>query len=177
MADWQIEPLDDNHERGGFSCGKAPLDVFLRTQAGQYTRKGVGRTFVAVRPGNRAVIGYYTLAASAIEFAQLPTSIGKRLPKHPVPAVLLGRLAVDQSARGQGLGSALLVNALKRVLELADQLGVFAVHVHAIDEEARGFYAHFGFQSLPEQERHMLLPLTTIRSLFAPDSTTLLSSP
>src|SRR4051812_25116768 len=103
MAEWQIEPLDD-HERGAFSCGKAPLDAFIRTQAGQYVRKSVGRTFVAVPPGSRAVIGYYTLAASALEFALLPAALTKKLPKHPIPTILLGRLAVDLSARGKGLG-------------------------------------------------------------------------
>ena len=123
MAEWQIEPLADDHERGAFSCGKAPLDVFIQTQAGQYARKGVGRTFVAVRPGAKDVVGYYTLAASAIEFVHFPAGLGKRLPKHPVPVILLGRLAVDSAARGQGLGSGLLMDALQRALRIADELG------------------------------------------------------
>ena len=89
MAEWQIEPLADDHDRAAFACGNAALDVFLRTQAGQYSRKGVGRTFVAVRPPGRAVIGYYTLAASSIEFQNFPKSLSKRLPKHPVPMILL----------------------------------------------------------------------------------------
>lgn len=166
MAEWQIEPLADLHERGEFSCGKAPLDVFIQTQAGQYTRRDIGRTFVAVRPGERKVIGYYTLAASSIEFAQLPADLGKRLPKHPVPVVLLGRLAVDASARGQKLGSGLLMDALHRALRIAEELGMFAVHVHAIDDEAKAFYARFGFRSLLDQDRHMVLPTATIRKGF-----------
>lgn len=166
MAEWVIEPLADDHERGAFSCGKASLDVFIRTQAGQYDRKGVGRTFVAVRPESRVVIGYYTLAASAVELAHLPPALAKKLPKHPVPTVLLGRLAVDESARGQGIGGDLVADALRRVLRLAEELGVFAVHVHAIDEEARSFYARYGFVSLLDQERHMMLPVATIRKAF-----------
>ena len=166
MAEWHIEPLADDHERGEFSCGKAPLDVFIQTQAGQYTRKGIGRSFVAVRPGERKVIGYYTLAASSVEFAHLPSALAKRLPKHPIPTILLGRLAVDQSARGEGLGRDLLMDSLRRTLRLADDLGVFAVHVHAIDDEAKAFYAKFGFVALLDQDRHLMLPMTTIRKGF-----------
>jgi len=163
MADWLIEPLADDHERGSFSCGNAPLDRFLQTQAGQYGRKGVGRTFVAVRPGQRVVIGFYTLAASSIEIAHLPPTLAKKLPKHPVPMVLLGRLAVDSIARDQGLGKVLLSDALSRSLRIADELGVFGVHVHAADDGAVSFYARYGFQPFPEQNRHMLLSMATIR--------------
>ncbi|HVL11330.1 MAG TPA: GNAT family N-acetyltransferase [Gemmata sp.] len=163
MAEWHIEPLADGHERGAFSCGKAPLDVFIRTQAGQYARKDVGQTFVAVRPDERTVIGYYTLAASAIGFVQLPANLSKKLPKHPVPTILLGRLAVDTTARGKGLGRDLLADALRRALRIADQVGVFGVHTHAIDDEAKAFYAKFSFVSLLDQERHMFLPMATIR--------------
>lgn len=138
-------------------------DVFLHTQAGQYVRKSIGRTYVAVRPESLAVMGYYTLAASAVAFAEVPANLAKKLPKHPMPTILLGRLAVDISARGQGLGSELLMDALDRTLSISEQLGVFAVHVHAIDDDAKTFYAHFGFQSLIDQDRHMLLPVATIR--------------
>ena len=163
MAEWQIEPLSDDHERGAFSCGKAFLDVFLQTQAGQYARKDIGRTFVAVRAGARLVIGYYTLAASALDFLHLPPDLRKKLPKHPVPAILLGRLAVASSARGQGLGSELLLDASHRVLRIASEIGVFAVHTHAIDDEAKAFYTHLGFLPLLDQERHLIVPITTIR--------------
>lgn len=163
MAEWQIEVLADDHERAAFSCGKGPLDAFIRTHAGQYARREIGRTFVAVRPGERLVTGYYTLAASAIEFAHLPTALPKKLPKHPVPTILLARLAVDATARGIGLGRDLLADALLRSVRLADELSVFGVHAHAIDEEAKAFYAHFGFVPLLDQDRHMLLPIATIR--------------
>jgi predicted N-acetyltransferase YhbS len=166
MAEWHIELLADDHERGEFSCRKAPLDVFLQTQAGQYVRKGVGRTFVAVRPGEKLVIGYYTLAASSVEFAHLPATLSKKLPKHPVPMILLGRLAVDQSVHGKGLGCELLMDAANRALKIADELGVFGVHTHAIDDDAKGFYTKFGFVPLLDQERHMLLPIATIRKGF-----------
>jgi GNAT superfamily N-acetyltransferase len=163
MAEWQIEPLASHHERGAFTCGTAPLDTFIRTQAGQYARKDIGQTFVAVRPGEKVVIGYYTLAASSIEFAHLPVTLGKRLPLHPVPTILLGRLAVDTTVSGQGLGRDLLADALRRALRTAGQVGVFGVHTHAIDDEAKAFYSKFGFVSLLDQDRHMILTVATIR--------------
>jgi predicted GNAT family N-acyltransferase len=166
MAEWHIKPLASEHERGAFCCGKEPLDVFIRTHAGQYARKDVGRTFVAVRPGEKVVIAYYTLSASSVEFAHLPTALSKKLPKHPAPMILLGRLAVHQSVRGQGLGGQLIMDAANRAMKIVDEVGVFGVHTHAIDDEAREFYAKFGFVTLLDQEWHMLLPMTTIRKGF-----------
>ncbi|MBX9580946.1 MAG: GNAT family N-acetyltransferase [Gemmataceae bacterium] len=163
MDDWRIEPLADHHERGEFSCGKPPLDVFLRTQAGQYGRKGVGRTFVAVAPADPRLIGYYTLAASSVPFADVPADLGKKLPRHPVPALLIGRLAVDVTAQGRGLGSDLLMDAERRALGIAEQAGVVAVHVHAIDDEAIAWYVKYGFRPLLDQGRHLYLPMETIR--------------
>lgn len=166
MSEWRIELLADHHERGVFSCGKAPLDVFLRTQASQYARKGAGRTFVAVTPDSHRVVGYYTLAASSVELAHVPPAIAKKLPKHPIPTILLGRLAVDATARGKGLGKFLLMDAAKRALDVSEHLGVVAVHVHALDDEARAWYAKYGFTPLLDQERHLMLPIETIRKGF-----------
>jgi GNAT superfamily N-acetyltransferase len=167
MSEWRIESLADHHERGGFSCGKAPLDVFLRTQASQYVRKGAGRTFVAVVPESTRVVGYYTLAASSVPLEHVPPKVAKKVPKHPIPTILLGRLAVDATAQGKGHGKYLLMDATHRALGISEQLGVFAVHVHAIDDEARAWYTKFGFTSLLDQERHMMLPIETIRKGFA----------
>jgi predicted GNAT family N-acyltransferase len=92
----------------------------------------------------------------------MPAEAAKRLPTHPVPVILLGRLAVDQKARGQGLGKALLRDALRRSLELSDQLGLFAVEVLAIDAEAKGFYTKYGFVPLADNDLHLFLPIKTI---------------
>jgi GNAT superfamily N-acetyltransferase len=163
MAEWQIERLERSHDRTSFACGKPPLDEFIRRLVSQYEKRNLGRTYVAVRPGDRQVIGYYTLAAGAIAFQNLPAPAAKKLPKHPVPVVLLARLAVDQSAQGQGLGEALLIDALDRCLGLADQVGLHAVEVDAIDQPARAFYEKYGFVPLPDSPLHLFLPLGTIR--------------
>jgi len=167
MSDsWLFEPLADGHDRTGFSCGNAALDAFLTTQATQYHRRNLGRTFVAIRSGEPKVAGYYTLAASSVSLLELPSGSRKKLPRHPVPTVLIGRLAVDQSSKGQGLGAKLLVDAMQRALRISDELGVHAVHVHAIDDTARDFYIRFGFVPLADQGHHLYLPLDSIRKAF-----------
>jgi GNAT superfamily N-acetyltransferase len=164
MADWRIERLDRTHERGEFCCGKAPLDAFLRSLVSQYEKRNLGRTYVAVKEGEKRVYGYYTLASSAVPFAHVPTKIARKLPRHPVPVALLARLAVDQAAQGQGLGAELLIDALRRCRELAAALGIFAVEVLAIDDEARRFYEKYGFTSLVDDERHLYLPMKTLET-------------
>src|SRR5258707_10578024 len=125
MPEWRIDPLRASHERGEFSCGKAPLDDFLRLRASQYEKRRLGRTYVALFPGATRVAGYYTLAAGAVAVANLPPEAAKRLPKHPVPVILLGRLAADHKARGQGLGKALLPVPWRPSLGLPEQTGLF----------------------------------------------------
>jgi GNAT superfamily N-acetyltransferase len=166
MAEWSIERLDRAHERSEFCCGKGPLDSFLRTLVSQYEKRRLGRTYVAVRPDEKRVLGYYTLASGAVAFENLPEGAGKKLPRHPVPVILLARLAVDQTVHGQGLGGALLADALRRCLALAGQLGVHAVEVDAIDEQAKAFYEKHGFVALQDDPLHLYLPITTVAEAF-----------
>jgi GNAT superfamily N-acetyltransferase len=168
VADWQIGPLGRGHFRGAFSCGKPPLDDFLRRLASQYEKRNLGRTYVAVQPGETRVCGYYTLASGAVSFDHRPEASARKLPRHPVPVALLARLAVDQAVQGRGLGEALLVDALRRCLELADGLGIHAVEVHAIDEQARTFYEKYGFVPLLDHRLHLFLPVATIRDGLGP---------
>jgi GNAT superfamily N-acetyltransferase len=162
MAEWQIEPLDGSHRREEFSCGKAPLDEFLRSLVSQYEKRKLGRTYVAVLPGDKKVHGYYALASGAVPFQQLPSHTAKRLPKHPVPVALLGRLAVDKAAQGRGLGEELLMHALRCCLDLSDKLGIFAVEVMAIDAGAKRFYLKYGFVPLLDNDLHLYLAMKTI---------------
>jgi GNAT superfamily N-acetyltransferase len=166
MTDWHIERLDRSHDRSSFTCGKSPLDEFIRRLVSQYEQRDLGRTYVAVCPGEKQVSGYYTLASGAITFQNLPESTARKLPKHPLPVVLLARLAVDQATQGQGLGDALLIDALRHCVELADKVGIHAVEVDAIDRQARAFYEKYGFVPLPDSELHLFLPVATIRDSF-----------
>jgi GNAT superfamily N-acetyltransferase len=163
MPSWQIERFDPSHECSEFSCGRSPLDEFVHTLVRQYEKQNLGRTYVTVRPGEKRVLGYYTIASGSVSFENLPSRRARKLSLHPVPVVLLARLAVDRSIQGQGLGGALLVDALERCLNLAEVLGVHAVEVVAIDEVARSFYEKYGFVPLLDAPNHLYLPVATIR--------------
>ena len=166
MAEWQIERLGPQHDRSLFSCGKPTLDNFILKLVGQYEKRNLGRTYVAARAGEVQVRGYYTIASGAVPFKNLPPPSARKLPKHPVPVILLARLAVDLSVQGQGLGEALLLDALGRSLSLAETLGIHAVEVDAIDQQAKDFYKRYGFQPLLDAELHLYLPVATIRDAF-----------
>jgi GNAT superfamily N-acetyltransferase len=113
-------------------------------------------------PSTYGTSGYYTIASGAVPFLNLPAPSARKLPRHPVPVILLARLAVDHSAQGQKLGESLL-DALGRSLTLAEALGIHAVEVGAIDQQAKAFYQKYGFQPLLDAELHLYLPVATIR--------------
>src|SRR4051812_41688130 len=114
MRTWEIQRLKKSHDRAGFSCGQPSLDNWLKERAGQFDRKDLSRTFVASALGDQTVLGYYAIATHRVVFDAIPLAEAKALPRLDIPVVLLGRLAVDLSVQGQGLGSLLLVNALRR---------------------------------------------------------------
>ncbi len=165
MRAWEIQPLRGLHERAGFDCGQQSLNEWLQQRAGQWDRKELSRCYVAVRPGESKVLGYYAISSHHVSFQALPDDQAKGLPNIDIPVVLLGRLAVDLSVQGQGLGRCLLVDALRRAERVATQLGVRAVEVDAMDEAARQFYMKLGFVSLVDDPRHLLLPMHVIRKL------------
>jgi GNAT superfamily N-acetyltransferase len=167
MLDWIIEQFSTEHDRSAFRCGKAAIDDFIRTRVSQYEKRRLGKTFVAVPSGEKRVVGYYTLAASAVSFANLPTGASRKRPKHPVPVVLLARLAVDQSAQGKHLGEGLLLDALQRTLDLSSDLGIHAVEVDALDDDAAAFYRTYGFSPLIDDPLHLYLPIATIGEVLA----------
>ena len=110
---WDIQRLDRSHERASFDCGKPPLNQWLRELAGQYERRDLARSYVAVRAGSPSVLGYYTISSHQVSYDALPAEQAKGLPTIDIPVVLLGRLAVDRGAQGQGLGEYLLMDALE----------------------------------------------------------------
>jgi predicted N-acetyltransferase YhbS len=166
VADWTIEPFGKHHDRSAFTCGRPPLDDFIRARVSQYEKRRLGKTFVAVNQGEPRVIGYYTLAAGAVAFARLPVDDARKLPQHPVPVVLLARLAVDVIAQGRRLGEGLLLDALQRSLSLSASLGVHAVEVDALDDAAAAYYRKYGFTPLLDDPLHLYLPLATVEQLF-----------
>ncbi len=156
-----IEPLSSKHDRSSFDCGESSLNIYLKQYARQNDEKGLGRTYVAVEPGQARIEGYYTISTGAVTFDQVP----EKLPKYPIPIVHLGRLAVDLKSQGKALGELLLIDALKRVTQASEQLGIYAVEVRALNENARRFYLKYGFAPLLDDELHLYLSIKTIRKL------------
>lgn len=158
--DLVIEPLSSTHDRAGFSCDIDSLDNYLKKQAKQDIKRRISRVFVAIRPEYPAtIVGYYTLSTLSIELNQLPEALARKLPRHPVPAALLGRLAVSQQAQGQGIGKMLLMDAIKRTLGVSDEIAIYAIVVDAIDVHAKSFYQQYGFSSLSSKSHRLYLPL------------------
>ncbi len=160
-APFRLAPLDAAHDRATFNSGSEPLNRYLRDQVTQDIRRRVAACFVALADGQH-IAGYYTLASASLLLADLPASIGKKLPRYPtVPAVRMGRLAVDQGFKGQGLGGTLLADALYRAAR--SEIAAYALMVDAKGESAADFYRHHGFIALPETSRTLFLPLETVR--------------
>ena len=157
---FRLETLTDKHDRTSFHCGEASLDRYLRTQATQDVRRRVANCFVAIEVATGRVAAYYTLSAASIPLTDLPADITKRLPRYPsVPAVRIGRLAVDEQFQGRGLGAALLADAVHRIMR-ADA-ATFTLLVDAKNEDAVSFYRHYGFRPLVSLPRTLFLPLAT----------------
>lgn len=160
---FHVAPLDAAHERNEFRCGSAALDRYLREQVTQDIRRRVAACFVALTAEQR-IAGYYTLASASLLLNDLPASIGKKLPRYPtVPAVRMGRLAVDEAFGGQGLGGALLADALERAIR--SEIAAYALMVDAKDDKAAAFYRHHGFIPLPDAPLTLFLPLTTVQTV------------
>lgn len=163
-----IVPLEKGQERGTFDCGNEDLNRYLRQQARQDAEKHVAAPFVLLDPDSQVVRGFYTLSASMIPVEELPPDMMKKLPRYgQLPVTLLGRLAVDQTAKGQGAGEFLLVDALRRCLEGAQQIGAMAVIVGAKDSHAESFYRHFGFLPFQLTPLRLFLPMRQIAQLFS----------
>ena len=159
-APFRLAPLDAAHDRTAFNSDSAPLNRYLREQVTQDVRRRVATCFVALADGQR-IAGYYTLASASLLLADLPASTSKKLPRYPtVPAVRMGRLAIDQAFKGQGLGGALLADALDRAAR--SEIAAYALMVDAKDESAADFYRHHGFIALPDSPRTLFLPLATV---------------
>ena len=154
--------LTKDHDRNSFDCGVPVLDDYLKKYALQNQKKHAARTYVATR-GNR-VVGYYSLAYGSVSLEEVPQNVKSGLPRHPIPVILLARLAVDSTEKGQGLGAGLLKDALLRTVQAAEIAGLRAMVVHAKDDSAKRFYEKFGFEPSPIDGYHLFLRLSDILS-------------
>ena len=154
-------PLHRDDRCEDFDCGSEPLNDYLQRFAWTNQQAGAARTYVATC--DNRVVGYYTLAYASIEHQAAAPRVRQGLARHPIPVMLLARMAVDRSAQGQGLGKGLLKDALLRTLQAADIAGLRAVIVHAKDAAAKAFYEKFGFQPSPVGELHLMLLLKDVR--------------
>lgn len=157
---FRLEALNEAHDRAAFFCGEEALDQYFRAQVGQDVRRRVTNCFVAIEAATGCLAAYYTLAATSIPTPDLPAELTRRLPRYPsIPAVRIGRLAVDRRFRGRGLGAALLADACRRTLEAPP--AAFALVVDAKSDRAAAFYQHHGFIPFASPSHTLFLPLAT----------------
>ena len=149
------QPLNATHLLNDFECGEPSLDEWLKRRAMSNQQNGASRTFVVVDEENR-VRGFYAMAAGAVSHLQATSSVRRNMPD-PIPVMVLGRLAVDRRAQGIKVGSALLQDAVKRAIAVSQNTGVRALLVHALREQAKQFYEHYGFQESPQYPMTLLL--------------------
>lgn len=158
-------PLDRKHSLAGFDCGKPPLNEWLGRHALQAQAAGSAKTFVSAQAAR--VAGYFSLTVGQIDFLDAPDRIKKGMGRHPIPVVVLARLAVSLADQGRGIGRGLLKDAIRRTLLIAEQAGIRALLTHPIDAEAVRFYVGFGFIASPLRERQLILLLKDARKSLA----------
>ena len=159
------EKLTSEHETSDFDCGRPELNDWLRRFALVNESAGGTRTFVTCPIGTKTVAGYYALAAGSIEHSDASQRIGSGLARHPIPVIVLARLAVDSRYAGQGLGSALLKDALLRADRASDEIGVRAVLVHSKDDNAKRFYERYDFEQSPADALQLMVLMKDVRRI------------
>lgn len=155
-----VEKLQASHVLDPFDCGTEALNRYLKRHALINQLTGVSTTYVGL--ADQIVIGYYSLAAASVNHDEAPERIKKGLPGYPIPVALLARLAVDLKWQHKGVGPALLKDAMLRILQAAEEIGIRAILVHAKDEKARDFYAKFDFIQSPTERLHLFIALNDI---------------
>ena len=164
-ADRRVEKLCPRHRLEGFDCGREELNRYLLRYAARNQQAGAAQTYVGLV--GETVVGYHTLAVGHVTREEAPERLSKGLARHPVPIMLLARLAVDHRWQGQGIGKALLRDAMQRTLQAADIAGIRALAVHAKDEAARAFYENFDFTPSPSDPMHLFVLLKDVRRVIS----------
>lgn len=170
-ASFRLEVLNGAHDRLAFACGEEHLDRYFQLQVSQDIRRRIANCFVAIDVATYKVAAYYTIASASIPTHDLPVELTQRLPRYPtIPAVRIGRLAVDMRFQGFGLGKALLADAAIKAIDAAP--ATFALLVDAKNDQAVTFYKHHGFQQLENSPRILFLPLATVEKILLDLKTT-----
>lgn len=164
MSKPHIEKLSASHNLENFDCGESALNRFLIRYALQNQQSNSAQTYVACRDDSRA-IGYYSLAVGAVTHEEAPERITKGLAKHPIPIMILARLAVDKMEQGKGIGRGLLKDALRRTAQAADIVGIRALVVHAKNDEVRQWYEKFDFEPSPTDPLHLFLLIKDVKKI------------
>lgn len=157
------QPLDSEHRINGFECGVGSLDTWLVKHARAAAGAGSARTYIVVDSTQERVVGYHALSLASIEHVDAIPRAKKGMPRNPIPVMLLARLAVDKAVQGKGIGAFLLRDAMSRALSVAEQTGMRLLLVHAVNDEARAFYEHFGFETSPTDPMNLQLLIKDIR--------------
>ena len=156
-----LVPISKELQKAPFDCGYPVLNEYLRLYALKNDKLSIGKTFVAVDEDS-GVVGYVTLASAQVEAKSLPEAAQAKLPRYPVPAFRIAKLAVDTRYQGKGVGAWLLRQALEKALLVSAEVGLYVVIVDAIDEKAKGFYQKYGFEAFTEYPLTLFLPVATI---------------
>lgn len=158
---YRIEKLTKRHDRDAFDCGEETLNIYLRRYARQNTTRGISTTYVLVREGEIRVLAYYAISTGQVEREAVPEE--HTLPRYPVPTIRIGRLATDLTVQGEGIGRLMLADAVRRAITIAEEIGVYAIEVDAINDNARAFYLRYGFETLLDDRQHLFMPIKQAR--------------
>lgn len=165
VSDWRDEAIRRDHDRAAFDCGDAALNDFLKKHARQNDERGLSRTFVAVRGESNKIVGFYSLSPASIEQARVPESARQGMARHDVPGFRLGRIAVDTSVQGQGLGGQLILAAARRCIRAASEVGGRVLVIDAKNEHVANWYKSYGAIALTDTPLTLILPLEMLSAL------------
>lgn len=161
-----IEKLSKDHQKSDFDCGNALLNNYIQKQAKQDVTRDLAACYILNNDSEKRVLGYYTLSGNSIDRNDFPPEMMQKMPPSYInlPTILLGRLAVDKNEKAKGFGAILLMHALEKCVQISESLGVLAVIVDPIDENAIRFYAKYGFIIIPSNNK-MFIPIKTVLDL------------
>lgn len=155
--EYYFESLSDNHDRQNFNCGESALDKYLKTFALQQIKKNIARTFVLIAKINpRRIIGYYTITLPDLEIEKLPKEYGKKLPAYPLPTMKLARLAIDKEFQNKAYGKLVIIEFMRRALEVASAVPLVCLTVDAKNEKLCAYYKKMGFINLARDDINSL---------------------